>query len=64
MTVVSMEPWVTVNELAAHFGVSRRWLYDRLDDGMPSAKIARGRRFKISKVEPWLRRGGWLEELG
>jgi excisionase family DNA binding protein len=51
----SPERWVTKRELAAHLGMSERWIELRVRDGMPSVRFGRSRRFLISEVEAWLR---------
>jgi hypothetical protein len=47
------EPWVTQAEVAAHFGVTtstiRRWQRH----GMPSAKLAGRRRYRLSACQDW-----------
>lgn len=48
------EAWVTKPHLAAHLGMSERWIEMRVRDGMPSQRFGRSRRFRISEVESWL----------
>lgn len=53
------EPWVSLEEIAAHLGVSKdtihRWIRSR---EMPAHKVGRFWKFKISEVDEWVRRGG------
>jgi excisionase family DNA binding protein len=52
------EPWVSVDEIAAHLTVSKdtvyRWIADR---GMPSAKVGGRWKFRVSKVDQWVESG-------
>lgn len=41
-------------ELAEYLGLCRASIYNLLADGMPSIKIGRSRRFRLSDVERWL----------
>lgn len=51
------EGWVTKAMIAEHFGVSERWIEQRVQkDKMPSWKVGRTRRFRVSDVEDWLRK--------
>lgn len=57
------EPWVSVEEVAAHLGVARdsvyRWIEAR---GLPAHKIGRLWKFKLSEVDDWVRAGGAVDE--
>lgn len=52
------EPWVSVDEIATHMGVSKdtvyRWIAER---GMPSAKVGGRWKFRVSKVDQWVESG-------
>jgi len=52
------EPWVSLEEVARHLGVSQdtvhRWLRRR---GMPAHKVGRLWKFKVSDVDDWVRVG-------
>lgn len=52
------EPWVSMEEIALHLGVSQdtihRWIRKR---EMPAHQIGRLWKFKISEVDEWVRRG-------
>lgn len=51
-----LEPWVSVEQLAAHLACSvdsiYRWLARR---GLPSHRVGRVWRFKVSEVDAWVR---------
>jgi excisionase family DNA binding protein len=53
------EPWVTVEDVAAHLGVAKdsvyRWIEVRR---MPAHDIGKLWRFKLSEVEEWVCGGG------
>jgi excisionase family DNA binding protein len=53
------ERWLTPLEIAEYLGVSRRWVYNRIGEGMPSRKLGALRRLRLSEVEAWLREKGW-----
>jgi hypothetical protein len=56
------ERWLSLKDLAAHFGRSTRWLEYRLREGMPSAVIAGRRKCRQSEVERWLEIHGHLRK--
>jgi hypothetical protein len=39
-----------------------RWIEARLAEGMPSSMIAGRRKFKVSKVEAWLKEHGYWRD--
>lgn len=50
----SIEPWITVDELAMALGVSTDWVYEKAASGeLPSYKFGGHRRFRVSEVEDW-----------
>ncbi len=53
-----LEPYVDKKELARLLAVTTRWCEYRLDEGMPSCIIGGRRKFRLSKVIPWLREHG------
>ncbi|MGN6106861.1 MAG: helix-turn-helix domain-containing protein [Kofleriaceae bacterium] len=57
------EPWVSVEDVAAHLGVARdsvyRWIESR---GIPAHKVGRLWKFKLSEVDEWVRAGGAGED--
>lgn len=57
------EPWVSLEEIAVHLGVSQdtvhRWLRLR---GMPAHKVGRLWKFQVSEVNEWVRAGKARED--
>lgn len=52
------DPWVSVEQIAKHLGVTRDSIYRWIDGkGLPSHRIGRLWKFKISEVDDWVRRG-------
>ena len=53
------EPWVSLEEISQHLGVSQdtvhRWIRNRK---MPAHQIGRLWKFKVSEVDEWVRSGG------
>ena len=53
------ERWVSVDQVAAHLSVGKdsiyRWVENR---GLPSRKVGRLLRFKLSEVDAWVNAGG------
>lgn len=50
-----MEPMVDVKKLEEVFGTPRSWWYTAAEDGkIPSYKVGKYRRFRLSEVEAWL----------
>lgn len=41
-------------ELAEYLGICRASVYNLLDRGLPSIKIGRSRRFRLTDVDEWL----------
>jgi len=52
------EPWVSLEEIAVHLGVSKdtvhRWIRRR---GMPAHKVGRLWKFQVTEVNEWVRAG-------
>jgi len=50
------EPWVSIEEVAAHLGVTKlsiyRWIEKR---GLPATKVGKLWKLKLSEVETWMR---------
>ena len=50
------EPWVSIEEVAAHLGVTKlsiyRWIEKR---GLPATKVGKLWKLKLSEVESWMR---------
>lgn len=51
------EPWVSLDDIAEHLGVSRDTVYRWIDRGLPAHKLGRLWKFKVSEVDEWLRAG-------
>jgi hypothetical protein len=49
----SKEQWVTAEQLADHFGVSKRHIFELIRAGMPSSKLGGSRRFLVSICDEW-----------
>ena len=53
------EPWIAVEGIAKHLGVTRDSIYRWIDrKQMPAHKIGRHWKFKLSEVDSWVRDGG------
>ena len=56
--MASEERWVGVEDVAAHLGVAKdsiyRWVTTK---NMPSHRVGRLLRFKLSEVDDWITRG-------
>jgi excisionase family DNA binding protein len=58
-SLMTTEPWVSVDDVVKHLGVARdsvyRWIERR---GLPAHKVGRIWKFKLSEVDAWVREGG------
>lgn len=61
MVATKAEPWVDKAGLAKHLACGIRWIELRTREGMPSALIAGRRKYKVSEVEAWLERAGYIQ---
>lgn len=53
------ERWLSVEEIAAHLGVSKESIYRWLESGkVPAHRMGRLWKFKASEVDAWVVRGG------
>ena len=53
------EPWVSVNEVAAHLGIAKDSVYRWIDSKqMPAHKVGKLWKFKLSEIDEWVRNGG------
>lgn len=53
------EPWVSVEDVAAHLGVAKDSIYRWIErKGLPAHRMGRLWKFKISEVDEWVRDGG------
>jgi len=49
------EPFVGVKELKERFGPPESWWYTKAEQGaLPSYRLGKYRRFRISEIERWL----------
>jgi excisionase family DNA binding protein len=59
MEHVMAEPWVSVEQIAEHLGVTRDSIYRWIDrKGLPAHRVGRLWKFKASEVDDWVRAGG------
>ena len=53
------EPWVSVEQIAEHLGVTRDSIYRWIDrKHLPAHRVERLWKFKVSEVDEWVRAGG------
>ncbi len=56
------ERWVSVEDVAVHLQVTKDSVYRWVDrKGLPSHKVGRLLRFKLSEVDKWIESGGSAE---
>ena len=59
LSVQSIEPWYSVEEIARHLGVSKETVYRWLErELIPAHRMGKLWRFKPSEVDTWIRSGG------
>lgn len=59
------EPWISVDQIAAHLGVTRDSIYRWIDrKGLPAHRAGRLWKFKVSEVDAWMCTGGADEVSG
>ena len=52
------EPWVSVEQIANHLGVTRDSVYRWIDrKALPAHRVGRLWKFKISEVDAWMKSG-------
>lgn len=57
------EPWVSVEDVARHLGVSHDTVYRWIEaKGLPAHKVGRLWKFKLADVDEWVRTGGASDE--
>jgi excisionase family DNA binding protein len=62
---MSAEPWVNVEDVARHLGVSHDTVYRWIDGkALPAHKVGRLWKFKLADIDDWVRRGGASDEPG
>lgn len=53
------EPWVSVDDVAAHIGIAKDSVYLWIDaKGLPAHRVGKLWKFKLSEVDDWVRAGG------
>lgn len=56
------ERWLSVEEIAAHLGVSKETVYRWLEKKkIPAHRVGRLWKFKASEVDDWIKNGGAVE---
>lgn len=59
------EPWLSVEQIAEHLGVTRDSIYRWIErKGLPAHRVGRLWKFKASEVDEWVRAGGSDEVEG
>ncbi|WP_345779606.1 helix-turn-helix domain-containing protein [Metallibacterium scheffleri] len=60
---MTIEPWVSVEQVAQHLGVARDTIYRwREHRGLPAHRVGRLWKFRLSEVDDWVRAWGADEE--
>ena len=60
---LAAEPWVSVDQIAKHLGVTRDSIYRWIDrKGLPAHRVGRLWKFQVSEGDDWVRAGGADEE--
>lgn len=58
-SLMTTEPWVSVDDVVKHLGVARDSVYRWIErKGLPAHKVGRIWKFKLSEVDVWVRGGG------
>jgi len=56
---MTAKPWVSVDQIAEHLGVTRDSIYRWIDrKGLPAHRVGRLWKFQVSDVDEWVRAGG------
>lgn len=57
------ERWLSVEEIAAHLGISKETIYRWLEkEKIPAHRVGRLWKFKASEVDQWIKNGGAEEQ--
>ena len=60
---MSAEPWVGVDDVARHLGVSHDTVYRWIENkSLPAHKVGRLWKLKLADVDEWVRSGGASDE--
>ena len=61
MTIV--EPWLSVDEIAKHLGISKETVYRWIERGrIPAHKVGKLWKFKATEVDQWVTSGEAAQE--
>ena len=56
-------PWLSVDEIAKHLGVSKDTIYNWINQrSLPAHKVGRFWKFQAPEVDAWIRSGGAAEQ--
>lgn len=59
----SVEPWLSVEEIAQHLGISKETVYRWLEKKrIPAHRVGKQWRFKPTEVDEWVRQGEATQE--
>jgi len=59
------EPWLSVEQIAAHLAISKETVYRWLEKGkIPAHRVGKQWRFKPSEVDEWVKSGNASEDTG
>lgn len=62
---MTAEPWVSVDQIAEHLGVTRDSIYRWIDrKNLPAHRVGRLWKFQVSEVDDWVRAGAADEGAG
>ncbi len=57
--LVDAERWLSVEEIAAHLGISKETIYRWIErEKVPAHRVGRLWKFKASEVDKWIMAGG------
>lgn len=57
-------PWLSVDEIAKHLGVSKDTIYNWINQrNMPAHKVGRFWKFQAPEVDTWIRSGGAADQI-
>jgi excisionase family DNA binding protein len=60
---MTAEPWVSVDQIAEHLGVTRDSIYRWIErKSLPAHRVGRLWKFQVSEVDDWVRAGGADED--
>ena len=59
---MTAEPWVSVDQIAEHLGVTRDSIYRWIDrKNLPAHRVGRLWKFQVSEVDGWVRAGAQMK---